>query len=153
MDSGTSKHFTMKMDDFSSYKSIPASNKNKVITANGKTFIEGKGTVFIQHNVERNSCRPKQQITCLSPIYFISGLSSWLMSMGEFLHSVLEVQGSTESLELIKKHDKVVMQCLPMHCKGNLTIEHNTQILARGIQRENSKDSPSKGGLHKEQSA
>jgi len=32
-------------------------------------------------------------------------------------------------------------------------IEHNTQILARGIQRENSKDSPSKGGLHKEQSA
>jgi len=51
-------------------------------------------------------------------------------------------------------------------------IEHNTQILARGIQsildkyntaegcipykgiqRENSKDSPSKGGLQKEQSA
>jgi len=51
-------------------------------------------------------------------------------------------------------------------------IEHNTQILARGIQsildnttqlrdaylargiqRENSKDSPRKGGLHKEQSA
>jgi len=39
------------------------------------------------------------------------------------------------------------------YCKGNLTIEHNTQILARGIQRENSKDSPSKGGLNKEQSA
>ena len=38
-------------------------------------------------------------------------------------------------------------------CKGNLTIEHHTQILARGIQRENSKDSPSKEGLHKEQSA
>ena len=57
-------------------------------------------------------------------------------------------------------------------CKGNLTIEHNTRILARGIQsildkyntaegcipckgiqRENSKDSPSEGGLHKEQSA
>jgi len=60
MDSGTSKHFTMKMDDFSSYESIPASNKNKVITTNGETFIEEKGTVFIQHNVERNSQRPKQ---------------------------------------------------------------------------------------------
>jgi len=46
MDSGASKHFTMNMDDFSSYESIPASNKNKVITTNGKTFIEGKGTVF-----------------------------------------------------------------------------------------------------------
>jgi len=54
MDSGTSKHFTMNMDEFSSYESIPASNKNKVITANGETFIEGKGTVFLQHNVERN---------------------------------------------------------------------------------------------------
>jgi len=38
-------------------------------------------------------------------------------------------------------------------CKGNLTIKHNAQILARGIQRENSEDSPSEGGLHKEQSA
>ena len=36
------------------------------------------------------------------------------MSMGEFLHSGLEVWGSTKSLELIKKHDNVVMQCLPI---------------------------------------
>jgi len=50
----------MKMDDFSSYKSIPASNKNKVITTNDETFIEGKGTVFIQHSVERNSQAPEQ---------------------------------------------------------------------------------------------
>jgi len=55
MDSGTSKHFTMNLDEFSSYESIPANNKNKVITTNGETFIEGKGTVFLQHNVERNS--------------------------------------------------------------------------------------------------
>jgi len=60
MDSGASKHFTMNMDDFSSYESIPASNKNKVTTANSKTFIEGKGTVFLQHNVERNGQRPEQ---------------------------------------------------------------------------------------------
>jgi len=36
------------------------------------------------------------------------------MSMGEYLHSGLKVQGSAKSLELIKKHDKAVMQCLPM---------------------------------------
>jgi len=36
------------------------------------------------------------------------------MSMGEFLHSGLEVQRSAESLELIEKHDKVDMQCLPV---------------------------------------
>jgi len=36
------------------YELIPANSKNKVITGNGKTFIEGKGTVFLQHNVERN---------------------------------------------------------------------------------------------------
>jgi len=51
---------------------------------------------------------------CLSPIYYMSGLSSQLMSMGEFLHSGLEVWGSAKSLELTEKHDNVVMQCLPM---------------------------------------
>jgi len=39
------------------------------------------------------------------------------------------------------------------YCKSNLMIKHNTQILATGIQRENSKDSPSEGWLHKEQRA
>jgi len=70
MDSGTSKHFTMNLDEFSSYESILANNKNKVITANGETFIEGKGTVFLQHNVERNSQVIEQWTTCLSPIYY-----------------------------------------------------------------------------------
>jgi len=54
MDYGASKHFTMNMDEFSSYESIPANSKNKVITANGETFIEGKGTVFLKHEVERD---------------------------------------------------------------------------------------------------
>jgi len=56
----------------------------------------------------------KQQTMCLSPVYYIPGLSSQLMSMGEFLHSGLKVWGSTESLELIKKHGKIAMQCLPV---------------------------------------
>ena len=34
--------------------------------------------------------------------------------MGEFLHSGLKVQESVKSLELIKKHDTPVMQCLPV---------------------------------------
>jgi len=34
--------------------------------------------------------------------------------MGEFLHSGLEVRGSTESLELIEKRGKIAMQCLPV---------------------------------------
>jgi len=113
MDSGASKHFTMKMDEFSSYESIPANSKNKVITANGKTFIEGKGTMFLKHKVERDG-QVSEHTTCLSPDYYIPGLSSRLMSMGEFLHSGLEVRGSTKSLELIEKHGKIAMQCLPV---------------------------------------
>jgi len=113
MDSGASKHFTMNMDEFSSYESIPANSKNKVITANGETFIEGKGTVFLKHDVERNS-QVSECTTHLSPVYYIPGLSSRLMSMGEFLHSELEVRGSAESLELIEKRGKIAMQCLPV---------------------------------------
>jgi len=36
------------------------------------------------------------------------------MSMGEFLHSGLEVQGSAKSLELIEKCGKIAMQHLPV---------------------------------------
>jgi len=97
MDSGTSKHFTMNLDEFSSYESIPANSKNKIITANGETFIEGKGTVFLQHNVERNGQVIEQCTMHLSPVYYIPGLSSQLMSMGEFLHSGLKVWGSAKS--------------------------------------------------------
>jgi len=104
----------MNLDEFSSYKSIPTNSKNKVITTNGETFIEGKGTVFLQHNAERNGQVIEQQKMCLSPIYYISGLSSQLMSMGEFLHSGLKVWGSAKSLELIEKHGKIAMQCLPV---------------------------------------
>jgi len=132
MDSGASKHFTMNMDDFSSYESIPASNKNKVITTNGKTFIEGKGTVFLQHNVERNGQVIEQWTTHLSPIYFISGLSSQLMSMGEFLHSGLKVWGSANSLELIKKCDKIAMQCLPVQRLDTIYwVKTQTVMLAK----------------------
>jgi len=45
----------MNMDEFSSYESIPTNSTNKVITTNGETFIEGKGTMFLKHKVERNS--------------------------------------------------------------------------------------------------
>jgi len=76
MDSGASKHFTMNMSEFSSYESIPANSKNKVITTNGETFIEGKGTVFLKHEVERNSQVIEQRTMHLSPVYYIPGLSS-----------------------------------------------------------------------------
>jgi len=76
MDSGASKHFTMNMSEFSSYESIPANSKNKVITANGETFIEGKGTVFLKHEVERNGQVIEQRTMRLSPVYYIPGLSS-----------------------------------------------------------------------------
>jgi len=75
MDSGASKHFTMNLNEFL-YESIPANNKNKVITANGEIFIEGKGTVFLQHNTERNGQVIEQWTTCLSPVYYIPELSS-----------------------------------------------------------------------------
>jgi len=94
MDSGASKHFTMKMDNFSSDESIPKSSKSQVATTNGITFMEGKGSVFIEHNVERNGHRIDKHITCLSPVYYISGLNSQLMSMGELLHHGLKVWDS-----------------------------------------------------------
>ena len=79
-----------------------------------------------------------------------------------FLHAYLDDLFVYSNLvQEHQKHLGLVFKKLREHeiylreekCKGNLMIEHNTQILARGIQRGNSKDSPSEGGLNKEQSA
>jgi len=54
------------------------------------------------------------------------------MSMGEFLHSGLKVQGSAESLELIEKHDKVVIQCLPVQKADTIYwVKSQTVMLAK----------------------
>jgi len=51
---------------------------------------------------------------------------------GRVLHSGLEVQGSTKSLELIKKHDKVVMQCLPIQKADTIYwVKTQTVMLAK----------------------
>jgi len=68
----------------------------------------------------------------LSPVYFISGLSSQLMSMGEFLHSGLGVWGSAESLELIKKCGKIAMQYLPVQKADTIYwVKTQTVMLAK----------------------
>jgi len=120
MDSGASKHFTMNMSEFSSYESIPANSKNKVITTNGETFIEGKGTVFLKHKVEKRRSKYLNATTHLSLHLLHLWIISRLMSMGEFLHSGLEVRGSTESLELIKSMAKLL--CSVYLFKGLSTI-------------------------------
>jgi len=58
-----------------------------------RPLLREKALWFLKHEVERNGQVIEQRTTHLSPVYYIPGLSSWLMSMGEFLHSGLEVQG------------------------------------------------------------
>ena len=54
------------------------------------------------------------------------------MSMGDFLHSGLEVQGSAKYLELIEKCDKVVMQCLPVQKEDTIYwVKTQTIMLAK----------------------
>jgi len=52
--------------------------------------------------------------------------------MGEFLHSGLKVWGSAESLELIRKCDKAVMQCLPIQKVDTIYwVKSQTIMLAK----------------------
>jgi len=52
------------------------------------------------------------------------------MSMGEFLHSGLEVQGS-KSLELIEKRGKIAMQCLPVQRSDTIYWVKTQTVMAK----------------------
>jgi len=86
------------MSEFSSYESIPANSKNKVITANGETFIEGKGTVFLKHEVERNGRVIEQRTTRLSPVYYIPWIIFSIDVHGRIFTLRLEFRGDPPNL-------------------------------------------------------
>jgi len=57
-----------------------------------RPLLKEKALCFLKHEVERNGRVIEQRTTRLSPVYYIPGLSSRLMSMGEFF--TLRARGS-----------------------------------------------------------
>jgi transposase InsO family protein len=108
LDSGASTHFTHDIRDFIEYTPFTPSERAPVKTASNVIYIEGKGTVLLQHYVDN-----KMVTTRLYPVLYIPNLTTRLLSMGEFLQQGMRVSGDHRSITLSSKHEPTI-SCKPL---------------------------------------
>jgi hypothetical protein len=98
-DSSASECFTHTHGNLTEFEVLD--DKDLVVKTASKTNslkIKGKGAWIITHEVTHRG--KKRSITsCLYPVYYFSGLTHRLMSVGHLLNDALELKGSSSSLE------------------------------------------------------
>ncbi|KAF9526828.1 hypothetical protein CPB83DRAFT_937198, partial [Crepidotus variabilis] len=106
MDSGASLHFSGKSTDFADLKLFSKDQRPKANTANGVAEIQGLGTVFIKHQVTDITARDKmvEIHTRLFPVYYMEGMSSRLLSMGDIINSGSRLKGTNNVLTFWNDH-------------------------------------------------
>ena len=94
MDSGASKHFTHELSDFAEYRPV---NGPMLTTAakNAPLQVKGEGTVSLTHTVFTSEGKEIVRTTRLSLVYYVPGMSTRLMSMGEILNQGYLICGSS----------------------------------------------------------
>jgi len=94
--------------------------------ANSVTQVEEAGTVFITHTVLPHNGKAIKKTTCLQPVYYLNGLNTRLLSMGEFLNDEQLIFGDNCQLTFLKKK-LPVLTCQP-HVVGSTTFWLNLTI-------------------------
>lgn len=112
MDSGTFKHFTSNLDDFSSYEELLNTENAVVLMVANLLSIVGKGVVIIRHNVEDHNTQ-YEWTTHLYPVFYVPSLTVQLLSMGMFLKKQNHVVGFANKIHLISQKGKTIMMCTP----------------------------------------
>jgi len=103
--------------------------------ANSVTQVEEARTVFITHTVLLHNGKAIKKTTCLQPVYYLNGLNTHLLSMGEFLNDEQLMFSDNHQLTFLRKK-LPVLTCQP-HVVGsttswlNLTIESVMTLSAK----------------------
>jgi len=101
VDSGASVHFTDNKADFSDLRFFDEKDWPKAQTANGAAAIHGHSTVFMKTWVD--STNPQMvTISCLSPVFYMPGIGTHLLSMGLLLKGNMQIKGDERTLEFIQ---------------------------------------------------
>ena len=108
LDSGALGHFSNNRSDFIHYTPLSKMNRIPVQTASTPTFIEGYGTVLLQHKLNGSLVTP-----WIHPVLHIPNMSTWLLSMGEFLQQGMQVEGDLQQIALLYKNQPFI-QCKPL---------------------------------------
>jgi hypothetical protein len=119
-DSGASNCFTHTQSNLTEFEVLD--DNDLVVKTASKTNslkIEGKEVWIITHEVTHRD--KKQSITSrLYPVYYLPGLTHQLMSVGHLLNNVLELKGSSSSLEFSARTSSIkwlLLQFKP-YCPG-----------------------------------
>ena len=94
--------------------------------ANNVAKVEEAGTVFVTHTVQLQNGKAYEKTTHLQPVYYLNGLNTRLLSMGEFLLDNQLVIGNNCQLTFLK-NKKPVLTCQP-HIEGSTTFWLSSKI-------------------------
>ena len=110
LDSGASVHFTFNKNDFIEYMSFSESERLPVRTAARQIFVEGSGTVLLQHYIDGSLVT-----TQIHPVFYIPAMSTCLLSlsMREFLQQGMHVTGNLLQISL-SHMNHLFVQCKPL---------------------------------------
>jgi len=81
-------------------------------TANNVTQVKEAGTVFITHTVLPQNGKAYEKTTRLHPVYYLNGLNTCLLSMGEFLNDKQLITGNNRQLMFLR-NKLPVLTCQP----------------------------------------
>jgi len=95
-------------------------------TANSVTQVEEAGTVFITHTVLPCNGKAIKKTTRLQPVYYLNGLNTCLLSIGEFLNDEQLIFSNNRQLTFSRKK-LPVLTCQP-HVVGSTTFWLNSII-------------------------
>jgi len=115
LDSGASMHFTGQRSDL--VDAFKLAQPLMIQTANNITQVEEAGTVFITHTVLPRNSKAYEKTTRLQPIYYLNGLNTHLLSMGEFLNDEQLIKGDNRQ-PMFLRNNIPVLTCQP-HIVGS----------------------------------
>jgi len=117
-------HFTGQQSDL--VDAFKLAQPLMIQMANNITQVEEARTVFIIHTVLPRNGKAYEKTTHLQPVYYLNGLNTCLLSMGEFLNDKQLITG--DNCQLIFLRNKLpVLTCQP-HIVGSTTFWLNSMI-------------------------
>jgi len=94
--------------------------------ANNITQVEEAGTVFITHTILLRNSKAYEKTTCLQSVYYLNGLNTCLLSMGEFLNDKQLIIG--DNCQLMFLRNKLPVLIYQPHVVGSTTFWLNSTI-------------------------
>jgi len=124
LDSGASMHFTGQWSNL--VDAFKLAQPLMIQTANNVTQVEEARTVFITHTVLPRNGKAYEKTIHLQSIFYLNGLNTYLLSMGEFLNDEQLITNDNHQLMFLR-NKLPVLTCQP-HIVGSTTFWLNSMI-------------------------